>query len=76
MEIDVPPARHESQQYAAAIDAYQSAEFRSMSSINVLNVVQSAIMFCGISCGLLVCAGGRGGGGAVGTAVYYMCQWY
>ncbi|GLC47382.1 hypothetical protein PLESTB_001360600 [Pleodorina starrii] len=50
--------RHESQQYAAAIDAYQLAEFKSMSSINLLNVVQSAIMFCGIASGLLVCAGG------------------
>ncbi|EFJ49390.1 hypothetical protein VOLCADRAFT_59332 [Volvox carteri f. nagariensis] len=50
--------KHESQQYASAIAAYQSAEFKSMSSINMLNVVQSAIMFCGIASGLLVCAGG------------------
>lgn len=50
--------RHESSQFAGAIDAYQSAEFKSISSINVLNVVQSAIMFVGIASGLLVCAGG------------------
>ncbi|KAG2448115.1 hypothetical protein HYH02_006700 [Chlamydomonas schloesseri] len=50
--------RYESVEYAKAIDAYQDAEFRSMSSINVLNVTQSAIMFCGIASGLLVCAAG------------------
>lgn len=49
--------RHESKQYDAAIDAYQEAEFQSISSINILNVVQSAIMFGGIASGLLVCAG-------------------
>ncbi|GFR40137.1 hypothetical protein Agub_g693, partial [Astrephomene gubernaculifera] len=50
--------KHESQCYAASIAAYQSAEFRSLSSINLLNVVQSGIMFAGIASGLLVCAGG------------------
>ncbi|KXZ45248.1 hypothetical protein GPECTOR_56g344 [Gonium pectorale] len=50
--------KHESNQYSAAIAAYQDAEFRSMSSINLLNVVQSAVMFVGIASGLLVCAGG------------------
>ncbi|PNW75764.1 hypothetical protein CHLRE_12g561550v5 [Chlamydomonas reinhardtii] len=50
--------RYESVEYAKAIDAYQDAEFRSMSSINVLNVTQSAIMFIGIASGLLVCAAG------------------
>ncbi|KAG2483230.1 hypothetical protein HYH03_017887 [Edaphochlamys debaryana] len=65
--------KHESCQYAAAIAAYQSAEFRSQSSINVLNVVQSAIMFCGISSGLVVCAAGVSAGSlTVGDAVLFL----
>jgi ribose/xylose/arabinose/galactoside ABC-type transport system permease subunit len=36
----------------------QSAEYRFLSSLNVLNVVQSAIMFVGISAGVLACTAG------------------
>lgn len=36
----------------------QHAEYRFLSSLNVLNVVQSAIMFCGISAGVLACTAG------------------
>ncbi|GIL87517.1 hypothetical protein Vretimale_1580 [Volvox reticuliferus] len=65
--------KHESRQYAAAIDAYQAAEFKSISSINLLNVVQSAIMFCGIASGLLVCAGGVSAGVlTVGDTVLFL----
>ncbi|GLI70029.1 hypothetical protein VaNZ11_014765, partial [Volvox africanus] len=65
--------KHESQQYAAAIDAYQGAEFKSIYSINLLNVVQSAIMFCGIASGLLVCAGGVSAGVlTVGDTVLFL----
>jgi ABC-type transport system involved in Fe-S cluster assembly fused permease/ATPase subunit len=56
--LEVTNEVYESEAYAGAIDAYQRAEFRSISSVNFLNVVQSAIMFCGITSGLLVCAGG------------------
>lgn len=52
----LPLCRYEVKQYADAIDAYQNAEYSSIRSINLLNVVQSAIMFCGIASGLLVCA--------------------
>ncbi|GIL44034.1 hypothetical protein Vafri_1601 [Volvox africanus] len=65
--------KHESQQYAAAIDAYQGAEYKSISSINLLNVVQSAIMFVGIASGLLVCAGGVSAGVlTVGDTVLFL----
>jgi ABC-type transport system involved in Fe-S cluster assembly fused permease/ATPase subunit len=36
----------------------QSAEYRFLSSLNVLNVVQSGIMFIGISAGVLACTAG------------------
>ena len=36
----------------------QSAEYRFLSSLNVLNVVQSGIMFCGISAGVVACTAG------------------
>lgn len=36
----------------------QHAEYRFLSSLNVLNVVQSGIMFCGISAGVLACTAG------------------
>ncbi|KAG2430405.1 hypothetical protein HXX76_009930 [Chlamydomonas incerta] len=65
--------RYESLEYAKAIDAYQDAEFRSMSSINVLNVTQSAIMFCGIASGLIVCAAGVANHSlTVGDAVLFL----
>jgi hypothetical protein len=36
----------------------QSAEYRFLSSLNVLNVVQSGIMFLGISLGVMACTAG------------------
>jgi ATP-binding cassette subfamily B (MDR/TAP) protein 6 len=36
----------------------QSAEYRFLSSLNVLNVVQSGIMFAGISLGVIACTAG------------------
>lgn len=36
----------------------QSAEYRFLSSLNVLNVVQSGIMFMGISLGVIACTAG------------------
>ncbi|KAF6263959.1 ABC transporter type 1, transmembrane domain-containing protein, partial [Scenedesmus sp. NREL 46B-D3] len=48
----------EQQKYGEAIDGYQSAEYRFLSSLNVLNVVQSLIMFVGISAGVLACTAG------------------
>eukprot|EP00878_Enallax_costatus_P013753 GHUV01014384.1.p1 GENE.GHUV01014384.1~~GHUV01014384.1.p1 ORF type:complete len:619 (+),score=130.70 GHUV01014384.1:1438-3294(+) len=48
----------EQQKYGEAIDQYQGAEYRFLSSLNVLNVVQSLIMFLGISCGVLACTAG------------------
>jgi hypothetical protein len=36
----------------------QNAEYRFLSSLNVLNVVQSLIMFIGISAGVLACTAG------------------
>jgi hypothetical protein len=36
----------------------QNAEYRFLSSLNVLNVVQSGIMFVGISLGVMACTAG------------------
>lgn len=59
----------EQRRYGEAIDAYQTAEYSFLSSLNVLNVIQSGIMFLGISSGMLACTAGvarvserRGGG--------------
>eukprot|EP00201_Polytomella_parva_P019082 CAMPEP_0175051040 /NCGR_PEP_ID=MMETSP0052_2-20121109/7575_1 /TAXON_ID=51329 ORGANISM="Polytomella parva, Strain SAG 63-3" /NCGR_SAMPLE_ID=MMETSP0052_2 /ASSEMBLY_ACC=CAM_ASM_000194 /LENGTH=815 /DNA_ID=CAMNT_0016315273 /DNA_START=575 /DNA_END=3023 /DNA_ORIENTATION=- len=49
---------YESHQFSAAIDSYQVAEYKSLYSFNLLNVLQSFVMFAGVASGLLVCAGG------------------
>ncbi|KAF5841997.1 hypothetical protein DUNSADRAFT_9878 [Dunaliella salina] len=64
---------HERCQYAKAIDNYQKAEFRSVTSINVLNTVQSTIMWIGVSMGLLVCSKGVSKGElSVGDVVLFL----
>jgi len=64
---------HERSQYARAIDNYQKAEFKSVTSINVLNTVQSTIMWVGVSMGLLVCSKGVSKGElSVGDVVLFL----
>lgn len=41
-----------------AVLLLQNAEYRFLSSLNVLNVVQSGIMFVGISLGVMACTAG------------------
>ncbi|KAL6753380.1 mitochondrial half-size ABC transporter [Haematococcus lacustris] len=65
--------QHEHAAYAAAIADYQSAEFKSQASINLLNSVQSGIMWIGITLGLLVCSKGvRDGELTVGDVVLFL----
>lgn len=62
----------------------QSAEYRFLSSLNVLNVVQSGIMFLGISLGVIACTagvakvrqGGLAGASATSAAVQCYSQCY
>ena len=55
----------ERNRYGQAIDDYQNAEYSFLYSLNILNVIQSAIMFLGITGGMLACTAGvarvRGG---------------
>ncbi len=48
----------EQRQFADSIAAYQKAEYAFTASLNLLNVVQSAIMFAGMATGILVCTAG------------------
>lgn len=47
---------YETRTYADAIREYQKAEYRFTTSLNILNVFQSFIMFMGIASGVLVSA--------------------
>ncbi|WIA42366.1 hypothetical protein OEZ86_008373 [Tetradesmus obliquus] len=63
----------EQEKYGEAIDGYQSAEYRFLSSLNVLNVVQSGIMFVGISSGVMACTAGVAQGTmTVGDTVLFL----
>lgn len=48
----------ERSRYGEAIDDYQTSEYQFLASLNALNVIQSAIMFLGMSSGLLLCTAG------------------
>eukprot|EP00798_Chlamydomonas_sp_ICE-L_P028995 gene28995-32187_t len=50
--------KHEADKFQEAIEEYQVAEYKSSASLNLLNVVQSLIMFGGMSSGLLLCVNG------------------
>lgn len=66
---------YESKQYAKAIQEYQRAEYLTSVSMNGLNIVQSLIMFLGVSSGLLVClAAVQRGTMTVGDTVLYMAM--
>ena len=41
--------------FGAAIAAYQRMEFKLLASLNGLNIVQFAILFSGLTTGLIVC---------------------
>ncbi|GBF99523.1 hypothetical protein Rsub_11957 [Raphidocelis subcapitata] len=63
----------ETKRYGKAIDDYQTAEYSFSSSLNVLNVMQSAIMFAGISSGMLLCTAGVAKGTlTVGDTVLFL----
>lgn len=48
----------EKQNYKKAIDEYQKVDFKLIASMNVLNVLQSFIIFAGLISGLLICTYG------------------
>jgi len=49
---------YERTQYAEAIDKYQSVEFKLLASLNALNMLQSCIIFLGLSAGMTICTVG------------------
>lgn len=64
---------HEAKQYAGVIADYQGAEFRFLASLNVLNVMQSLVMFMGIASGMLACTAGVARGSlTVGDVVLFL----
>ncbi|KAJ1915382.1 ATP-binding cassette-type vacuolar membrane transporter Hmt1 [Mycoemilia scoparia] len=48
--------KFEGDEYAEAVDKYQEAEWKSTSTMNVLNVVQTFIIQVGLALGALLCA--------------------
>ena len=45
----------ERRQFESAITAYQAVEFKALASLNILNVIQSSVIFVGVISGLIVC---------------------
>eukprot|EP00879_Flechtneria_rotunda_P018678 GHRR01019601.1.p1 GENE.GHRR01019601.1~~GHRR01019601.1.p1 ORF type:complete len:623 (+),score=198.83 GHRR01019601.1:173-2041(+) len=63
----------EQDKYGEAIDQYQNAEYRFLSSLNFLNVIQSGIMFVGITAGVMACTAGVSTGTlTVGDTVLFL----
>ena len=49
----------ERRQFEKAITDYQTVEFKALASLNILNVIQSSVIFCGVISGLVVCTNVR-----------------
>ena len=69
-----PPNKNENKKNKKkAIADYQAAEYAFSASLNLLNTVQSAIMFAGVGGGmLLVTASVAAGGASVGDVVLFL----
>ncbi|KAK9864361.1 hypothetical protein WJX84_009107 [Apatococcus fuscideae] len=48
----------EHRQFEGAITAYQGVEYKALASLNILNVIQSSVIFVGVISGLTVCTNG------------------
>ncbi|KAK9816458.1 hypothetical protein WJX72_000550 [[Myrmecia] bisecta] len=59
--------------FAAAIQQYQKVEYKLLATLNILNVLQSAVIFTGMISGLIVCCKGVANGSlTVGDAVLFI----
>ncbi|KAK9835927.1 hypothetical protein WJX84_005950 [Apatococcus fuscideae] len=63
----------ERRQFEGAISAYQGVEYKALASLNILNVIQSSVIFVGVISGLVVCTNGVAKGKlTVGDAVLFI----